>query len=78
MENFFDRLGRDRIIYDWMKTNNPDFLPLYENALAQFDKYRNFNTLFIIAFEAGCAFAKAAKQDRNAKVDYKYTTRYSG
>lgn len=77
MENFFDAKGRDRIIHDWLKKNKPDFVPLYEHTLSKLDDYRNFNVLFLIAFEAGCEFAKASKDDREAKVDYDYEACYS-
>ncbi len=72
MITFFDKTGRDRIIHDFIQSNKPAFIPLYENVLIGLDKYKNFNALFIFAFEAGYAFAKASRDNREPKVDYEY------
>ncbi len=77
MDNFFDKNGRDRIIHDWLKRNNPDFVGTYEHVLSKISDYKNFNILFLMAFEAGCEFAKASKDNREAKVEYEYEECYS-
>jgi hypothetical protein len=72
VDNFFDKQGRDRVIHDWLKRNKPDFVSMYEHVLSQREDFRNYNSLFLMVFEAGCAFAKASKTTRSADVDYDY------
>ena len=72
MDNFFDKQGRDRIIHDWLKRNKPNFVSMYEHVLAKREDFMNYNSLFLMVFEAGCEFAKASKATRSTSVDYDY------
>ncbi len=65
--SFFDKHGRDRVIFDWLKINRPDFASMYESLLDRYDKYQKFNTLMLMIFEAGIEFGRA--QIREARKE---------